>query len=142
MTEAIFDSSAIVTMLLQERGWQAIRSVLSNPALDPVLAGPALTEVITVARRKGNQSSGEQIWQTLAALGARVEHTNDDDLLRAADLIELAEDNPGPDGATLSLGDALILAVGDRLGCTVITRDTYWKWMADEGLIAIKVYVP
>ncbi|HET7326818.1 MAG TPA: PIN domain-containing protein [Nocardioidaceae bacterium] len=142
MTEAIFDSSAVVTMLLQERGWQAIHNVLNNPALDAVLAGPALTEVISVARRKGNQSSGEQVWETLSALGLRVEHPNEDDLIRAAALIELSEANPGPNDATLSLGDALILSIGDRLSCAVVTRDTYWKWMADQGLITINVYVP
>lgn len=142
MTEAIFDSSAVVTMLLQERGWQAIQRVLSNPGVDAILAGPALTEIVTVARRKGNQSSGEDIWQALAALGVRVEHPTDDDLLRAAELIELSEANPGDDDATLSLGDALILSIGERLGCTIVTRDTYWKWMVNQGLLALNVHVP
>lgn len=142
MTEAILDSSAVVTVLLQERGWQAIQRVLSNPGVDAILAGPALTEVITVARRKGNRSSGDEIWAALAALGVRVEHATDDDLLRAAELIELSESNPGPDDATLSLGDALILSIGERLGCTVITRDTYWKWMVEQGLIALNVHLP
>ena len=96
MTQAVFDSSAIVTMLLQERGWQAIRNVLSNPNVEPILAGPALTEVVTVARRKGNQSTGNQVWGSLSALGVRVEHTTDQDLLRAANLTEIAEANPGP----------------------------------------------
>lgn len=135
MTEAIFGSSAIVTMLLQERGWQAIRSVLSKPAVDPVLAGLRSPRSAQWLAERATRAA-------LAALGARVEHTNDADLLRAAALIELAESNPGPDGATLSLGDALILAVGDRLGCVVVTRDTYGKWMADEGLVSIKVHVP
>jgi len=142
VTEAIFDSSAVVTMLLQERGWQAIERVLSNPAVDAVLAGPALTEVVTVARRKGNQSTGREMWDALAALGVRVEHPTDDDLLRAAELMELSEANPGEDNATLSLGDALILAIGERLSCTIITRDVYWKWMVEQGLLALKVNVP
>lgn len=129
-------------MLLQERGWQAIQNVLQNPAVDPILAGPTLTEVITVARRKGNQSSGKQLRGALSALGVRVEHTADGDLIRAAELIELSEANPGPNSATLSLGDALILSVGERLDCPVITRDTYWKWMVTNGLIAINVHVP
>ena len=58
-------------MLLQERGWQAIQSVLQNPDVDPILAGPALTEIVTVARRKGNQSTGKQIWGMLGALGVK-----------------------------------------------------------------------
>lgn len=142
MTEAIFDSSAIVTMLLQEPGWTAIRNVLGNPAVEAVLAGPTLTEVVTVARRKGNQSDGHQIWEALSALGARVESATEPDLLRAAELIELSASHPGPDDATLSLGDALILAVADRLGCPVITRDTYWQWMVDEGLLTTRIQLP
>ncbi len=142
MTEAIFDSSAVVTMLLQERGWQAIQRVLSNPAVDAILPGPALTEVVTVARRKGNQSSGRDMWDALAALGVRVEHPTEDDLLRAAELIELSEAHPGDDNATLSLGDALILSIGERLDCTIVTRDTYWRWMVEQGLLALKVHVP
>lgn len=129
-------------MLLQERGWQAIQSVLHNPDVDPILAGPALTEVVTVARRKGNQSTGKQIWGMLGALGVRVEHTTDDDLLRAATLTEISQANPGPNNETLSLGDALILSVGERLGCLVITRDTYWGWLVSNNLIAIKIYLP
>jgi PIN domain nuclease of toxin-antitoxin system len=43
---------------------------------------------------------------------------------------------------TLSLGDALILAVTERLGCMVLTRDRYWKWMVDEGHLAIRIAIP
>lgn len=44
--------------------------------------------------------------------------------------------------ATLSLGDALILAVTERLGCMVLTRDGYWKWMVDEGHLKVQVAIP
>jgi PIN domain nuclease of toxin-antitoxin system len=88
------------------------------------------------------------LYNALIALGLRVEHPLDEDLVRAAELIEVSEDNPGPPPAhsnretTLSLGDSMILAITERLGHTVLTRDTYWKWMVDEGLIDIAVVVP
>jgi predicted nucleic acid-binding protein len=41
---------------------------------------------------------------------------------------------------TLSLADALILAVTERLQCAVVTRDRYWAWMAEQGLLAIVVH--
>lgn len=104
-------------MLLQERGWQAIQRVL-------------------------NRSTGQQLWEALSAAGVRVEHTTAGDLLRGAELIELSEANPGPNNATLSLGDALILSVGERLDCPVITRDTYWGWMVTNGIITTNVIVP
>lgn len=104
-------------MLLQERGWQAIQRVL-------------------------NQSTGQQLWEALSAAGVRVEHTTAGDLLRGAELIEVSEANPGPNNATLSLGDALILSVGERLDCPVITRDIYWGWMVTNGIITTNVIVP
>lgn len=81
-------------------------------------------------------------------MGLRVEHPTDDDLVRAAELIEISDDNPGPKSprsnteSTLSLGDALILAVTERLGCMVLTRDGYWKWMVDEGHMKVRVAIP
>ncbi len=148
MIGVVFDSSAMVSFLIQERGWKGIHSALSNSEMDAVMAGPALTETITIARRRGNQSSGQQLWSVLSALGVRVEHPTDQDLIRAAELIEIAENNPGPphprtgDEATLCLGDGLILAVAERLEFRVLTYDTYWKWMVEEGLLDLHVVVP
>lgn len=142
------DSSVVCTILLQERGWQAITAALERPEVEGILPGPALTESISVARRKGNQSPPAQISHALAAAGLRVEHPTDDDLVRAAELIEISHNNPGPPpphsdrDATLSLGDALILAVTERLGCMVLTRDSYWKWMVDEGHLKVQVAIP
>jgi hypothetical protein len=81
-------------------------------------------------------------------MGVRTEHPTDEDLLRAAELLEMSDRNPGPPkttvGAepTLSLGDALILATTERLGDPVLTRDSYWKWMVDQALLDVVVLVP
>lgn len=142
------DSSVVCTLLLQERGWQAIMNTLGRPEVEALLPGPALTESIVVARRKGNQSPAAQISQALAAMGLRVEHPTDADLVRAAELIEISDDNPGPPpprsdrDSTLSLGDALILAITERLGCMVLTRDHYWKWMVEQGHLQVRVAIP
>ena len=123
-------------------------NALARPQVEGILPGPALTEAIWVARRKGNQSSTTQIAQALFAIGLRVVHPIDDDLVRAAELIEISDNNPGPPpphsdrDATLSLGDALILAVTERLGCMVLTRDGYWKWMLDGGHLTVQVAIP
>lgn len=146
--KAVFDSSTIVIYLTQERPfWKAIDRTLNHPDIEPILAGPALTEIIATTRRKGNTSSGQRIWEALSAVGLDVEPPTADDLIRAAELIELSEANPGPPSsrgpsATLSLGDALILAVAERLDCAVVTNDTYWAWMVEEGLLGVQVHVP
>jgi PIN domain nuclease of toxin-antitoxin system len=142
------DSSAVCTLILQERGWDAIHRTIQHPEVSGYLPGPALTETIAVVRRKGNQSSPEQIYQALLALGLSVLHPTDQDLVRAAELIEISADNPGPPPkysdreATLSLGDAMILAITEVRGYKVLTRDTYWKWMVEEKLLDVGVIVP
>ncbi len=142
MTEPVpvaFDSSVLLTWVLQELTWQRVDRLLTNPNVRPVLAGPALAEVIYTAHRKGNTSTPAQLWAAFAANGAVVEHPEDDDLVRAAELRELSDDHPGPQGETLSLGDALILAVVERLGVKVVTRDTYWKGFAAAGHTSAQV---
>jgi hypothetical protein len=87
VTDVAFDSSVLLTWLLQERSWQRVHNLLKNPAIAPVLAGPALTEIVRIAHSKGNVSTGPQIFQVLQGFGARVEHPVDADLLRAAELL-------------------------------------------------------
>lgn len=133
------DSSVLLTWILQERRWQLVERLLSNPEVDVVLPDPGLTEVVWIARKKGNTSSGHQIAVALAARGVRFVALESGDTLRAAELLEISEVHPGPVGrrsgrpATLSLGDALILSVVERLSCPVLSRDTYWKTLSQGG---------
>lgn len=144
MTAVSLDASAILTLVLQERGWQAVDAVVSRAEL-ATLPAPGLTEVLYKAREKGNTSTGPEIAKALAAQGLRYEMATEDDLIDAADLVEMSRVNPGTPtapsrtGPTLSLGDALILAVAQRLGHPVITRDLYWAELAERGLISIDV---
>lgn len=133
MTDVAFDTSVILTWLLQEPSWQRAHNLLRNPGVSPVLPGPALTEVVVIARSKGNVSTGAQILLALQGFGARVEHPVDSDLLRAAELLEVSRTHPGAAGATLSLGDASILAVVERLGIKVVSKDQYWSELAEKG---------
>lgn len=112
-----------------------LAAVWANNHDGAILPGLVLTESIAVTRRRGNRSTAGQIHEALSALGLRVEHPTDADLVRAAELSEVSTAHPGPASspgpreAMLSLGDSLILAVTERLGCLVLTRDAYGKWM-------------
>jgi len=145
VTQIAFDSSTVVIWVLQERRWQVVDALLNTVDSDFVLPGPALTEIVWLARKKGNVSTGETIAATLRAHGMRVEHSVAVDLLRAAELLEISNKNPGPTNprtnflATLSLGDATILAITERLDCPIATRDLYWNWLASQKLIKARV---
>lgn len=142
MTTVVLDSSAVVTWILQERGWRAIDALFAR-GVDVVLPGPALTEVIDVARRRGNRSTPQQLADAVQAQGVRIEPSTIADLVRAAELAELGRSQPGEREAgrsvTLSLGDTLILAAAERLGAPVVTRDQYWTWLRDRGVVGVQV---
>ena len=145
MIRFALDSSAVVAWILQEdRRWQGVNALLKAPGARPILPGPALTESIFVARRAGNISSPEQIATTLSAMGMVVEPAGEADMVRAARLLEVSAANPGlhpttGEALTLSLGDALILAVTERLGIKVLTGDRYWSQLAEQGHTSARV---
>jgi len=139
MTSFALDSSVMLSWILQEAGrWQVVDALLSAPEAQPILPGPALTECIVAARRSGNTTSPARIAATLSAMGVRVEAPVEADLIRAAQLLELSAQHPGRhartgERLTLSLGDALILAVTERLAVKVVTRDRHWSQFAEQG---------
>ena len=139
MTAFALDSSTVLTWVLQEQRWHSVAQMLHGPGAEPLLPGPVLTEVIKTARAKGNASSPAQIAAALKGQGMVVVHPQDGDLIRCAELLELSAANPGkPDSAaesraTLSLADGLILAIVERLGVPVVTRDRYWQDFAERG---------
>lgn len=145
MTAFALDSSTVLTWVLQEPRWQSVEKMLHDPGAEPLLPGPVLTEVIKRARAKGNVSSPEQIAATLKGQGMVVVHPQDGDLIRCAELLELSSANPGHLGvgtgprSTLSLADGLILAIVERLGVPVVTRDRYWNDFAEQGLTRARV---
>lgn len=144
------DSSTVLTWILQERRWQAVHAVLTAPGLEFKLPGPALTEVVTIARAKGNTSSGERILLALNGQGIEVAYIDDYTvLLRAAELQEASAANPyvrpwDPQKRplTLSLGDSLILAMCEEHGWPVLTGDKTWEWHAQQGdtTAAVRTY--
>lgn len=107
------------------------------PGAEPVLPAPGLTEVIETVRRRGNTSSPQQIASAISVRGVRIELPIDVDLIRAAELIERSKKHLGPSKATntppstLSLADALILAIVERLQVKVVTYDGYWSIFAE-----------
>lgn len=144
MATLAFDSSALLTWLLQERGWRAVDEILHAGAFQMVMPGPVLTECIYRARSKGNVSSGDQIAAALEAQGLVVEAPKREDLVVAAELHEVSRRHPFLDSVTqkthsLSLADCLVLAVCQRLGCRVVSRDRYWAWLAGHGHVDVDV---
>jgi PIN domain nuclease of toxin-antitoxin system len=136
------DSSAVLRWVLQEHRWQVIQRLIDRPDIDLILPGPVLTEVINLAQRKGNVSSAAQLRSTLDIAGMIIEPAAADDLQRAGELLVMSRANPAVSGdkiMTLSLGDSLILAVTERLECQIVAIDRHWTFLADKGLLPVKI---
>src|SRR5450756_72357 len=123
----------MVTWVIQEPGWKTVDRLLTKRNVDVVLPGPAITETIHKAREKGNRATPREILEAFQGYG------DYDDLVRAAELLEASVEHPGPRGETLSLGDALILAVTERLACPILSRDRYWELLAADEQTTAKV---
>jgi PIN domain nuclease of toxin-antitoxin system len=141
----VFDSSTVLCWVLQEQRWQAVERFVVDPKMDIVLPAPGLTEVIFRARAKGNVTAPHQLAATLVTNRINVVPNEAADYVRAAELLEMSQANPGPVPpggnypSTLSLGDSLILACAERMGSAVLSRDRYWGVLKSKGLLTLNI---
>lgn len=142
MTTVALDASTVLAWARKERGWQAIDNLLRTPPGQARLAlpGTALTEIITVLRNRatGGQLPHRVIAANILGQGIELETMTEEDHVRAAELLEISRANPGADGESLSLSDASILAVSERLEANVVTGDTYWSKLSEAGHLKVK----
>jgi len=141
----VFDSSTVLCWVLQEQRWQTVQRFLDAQKMAIGLPAPGLTAVLYKARAKGNLTSPLDLAATLQSNGIEILANEAPDYVVAAELLEMSQANPGPTprgGAkpsTLSLGDSLILACAQRLGSPVLSRDQYWGWLKENGLLALNI---
>jgi len=154
------DSSVLVAWILQQPPvWQAVDDLVLRSGIELLVPAPVVTEVIYVVRARGNTAPPRQIAEALTGVGLRVEHLVNADLVRAAELVEASRTQsraktgrrrttPAPQPSSpqpsspqpsLSLADAMILAVAERLQVAILTRDRYWSELADGGVLATTV---
>lgn len=125
-----------MTWILREQRWETVDRLLMSPDADPVLPGPGLAEVAFIVRRRGNTATRAELHRALTGIGVRFAPSTDDDLLTAAELLELsagqAAAHPTGRSSTLSLADALVLATAECLAVPVVTRNRYWRSFVDH----------
>ena len=115
----VMDASAIVAWLLNERGSATVGRLLQFA----VLPAPNLAESIRTARSHGHRMTSDQLYSRLEAACAGIEPFTDVDAPRAAELL-LFSDRRTND--RLSLGDALCIAVAERLQLPLVGDDGLW----------------
>lgn len=130
----LLDASALVILILKQKGWPAVEEILQSGKAVTTVTG--LAEAFNVCRVRKTGFSRTDIWNTLESLGLTIEPLTADDAVEIAYLQEYAEkeakkhNHPG----SLSLGDACCLAVGKRLGAVVIASDGFWDLLKIQGV--------
>lgn len=115
------DASAVLAFLLRERGYETVDKLLKVA----VVPTSAMVETLYRAVEKGHRRAAADLHDDLLALGLSVEPVTDADTVRAAELIVVSKQSPGP--GSLSLGDGLCIAVAERLGLPLTGGDRYWS---------------
>jgi ribonuclease VapC len=126
LNEAVLDSSAVLAMLFNEPGADAVKSALPGALLSTV----NLAEVITKLRNKGVPADTAR----LAIETTGVEIINFD--LEQACLTGELRTSTRPYG--LSLGDRACLALAHLRNLPAITADTAWNQLAGFKIVLIR----
>ena len=111
----VLDASAVLVLLLDEPGADAVTDALADGALSVV----NLAEVLSTLTDRGADTSG--LADHLAAAGVQVEPMAEPDAAVVAELRRLDADR------VLSLGDRCCLALARRLSAAVLTADHAWS---------------
>ena len=119
MTGGVLDASAILALIFDEPGGEAVAEHLDGGTITAI----GLAEVLTKHLDRGLETDG--VARDLVALGVRVEPVTAADAEGQLELrrLDLARSDGG---ARLSMADRTCLAVAWRLGRPVLTADRLW----------------
>ncbi|WP_244789586.1 PIN domain-containing protein [Streptomyces sp. BJ20] len=136
-TPVVLDSSAVLAWVFREEGADFVDELLPQATMST----SNFAEVTTVCLRRGYLNPPEQLHQDLVALGLSVEPSSVNEALRAGKLInESHRDRQHYGGRTLALGDAMCIALGERLNQPLVTGDTLWKNLEDRFTVPVHLF--
>jgi PIN domain nuclease of toxin-antitoxin system len=132
VAHAVLDASALVALIMRERGHETVRKVVGAGCVVP---STNMIEAVNLIRLKGYNRSAEDVVGDLVELGIEIEPVAADDVLEAVWQLRNAQavavKQPG--FGSLGLGDATCLAVAKRLELPVIVSDGTWE-VLDSGV--------
>lgn len=124
--EAVLDASALIALLWEEPGAEAVEPLLSRAVISAV----NWTEVLQRFRAHGVGTAGKR--ESVEALGIGIEGFSADDGETAAELWQPTR------AAGLSLADRACLALARRLGLAAYTADREWR-KVDVGVEVVLI---
>lgn len=113
---AVIDASVVLAWLQDEPG----SDLAERHLVEGIIGAANWSEVLQKARQHGAEPG--LVARLLTSFGLQVADVTAQDAERAAGLWS--------SGSALSLADRLCLALGERLGLSVVTTDAAWRTMA------------
>lgn len=130
--KAVLDASALVAVVLKERGHNVLTTILAAGSATTTPTG--LAEALTTCHRNGHKQSREELSNGLLDIGLTVEPIVEEDAVEMAFLLAKSDELPTKKVGSLSLGDAACLAVAHRLDATAVMSDGTWEVLDIPGL--------
>lgn len=127
MTSVVLDASALLALLLEEKGAELVQSLLPDAAMTTV----NLAEVVGHLARNG--AATEDIHAILDLLPIELVPLDEDLAYRAGLLTPITK------AAGLSFGDRSCLALAQRTGLRAITADRQWKAVASAAGVEVEL---
>lgn len=137
-SRAVLDASAIVALVMRERGGDTILKLIKAGVAITTPTG--LAEALITCQRKGHSSTHDELANDLRDLGLAIEPLIDVDATEMAFLLARSDEIASRDGSKakrvgkLSLGDVACLAVAHRLSASAVVSDGTWELLAVRGL--------
>lgn len=126
---ALLDASALVAVLLQEPGHEAVEAVLATGRAATTSLG--LAETLHVCRRREHELDSRALRTVLESMALHVESVIDADADAIVAVLATADASRAAAGGarvpTLSIADATCIAVARRLDLPVVTADRFWS---------------
>jgi len=130
--KSVLDASALVAIVLKERGHEVLMKIIM--AGSATITPTGLAEALTVCRRNGHKQSREDLSNGLLDIGLTIEPIIEQDAVEIAFLLAKSDELPTRKLGSLSLGDATCLAVAHRLDATAVMSDVTWEILGIPGL--------
>jgi len=127
MTDTVLDASAVLALMLGERGAVEVAAVLPGALLGMV----NLAEVVTKLSERGMPA--EIAVNAVRNLGVRLMPFTEQQAQLVGDLRQVTRT------AGLSLGDRACLALGQVTGGLILTAESVWPRIAQAAGVRVKV---
>jgi ribonuclease VapC len=127
LSGVVLDASAVVAVLIRERGWEVVQSVI----LDSKMAANNFGEVAQRLLKDGWNRC--QIEDAIGALQIEIIPVDGPLALDAAEIREIAR------AKGLSQADCICLTLAKRMGVAAMTADQKWLEIADAVGVEVRV---